>query len=405
MQTNWKRSFFTIYAGQAVSQLTSSILQFAMIWYLTATTKSAIMLSLSVMMAFLPQGILGLFTGVFIDRLDRKKILIGADLFIAAVSLLLVFVTVQGQIPSLVILAVLFCRSAGAAFHTPTLGAVTPQLVPEQELTRCAGYTQSLKSVSMIVSPAIAATLYAWMDMKYFVLMDVAGAIFAVLTVCLVSIPRQNVQRRQDNRIHVIRESLEGFAILRAERGMLKIILITTLYSMAMMPVSALFPLMSMEYFGGTSTHAGIVETLFSVGYLAGSLTLARWGGTRNRVYTIAGSYFVMAFALLGTWLLPGSAFAAFVFFAWLMGFSGPFYWGMYTPMLQTHFREEYLGRVLSISDSIRFILGPVSLLFSGIIADTWGDEKWFLIAGITVLVCAATLIANAEVREYDAGR
>ena len=405
MQTNWKRSFFTIYAGQAISQLTSSILQFAMIWYLTDTTRSAILLSLSVMMAFLPQGILGLFSGVFIDRLDRKKLLIGADLFISAASLLLVFVTVQGQIPAVVILSVLFCRSAGAAFHTPTLGAVTPQLVPEQELTRCAGYTQSLKSVSMIVSPAIAATLYAWMDMKYFVLMDVAGAILAVITVCLVSIPERQRRGRADRRIHVVRESLEGFTILRAERGMLKIILITTLYSMAMMPVSALFPLMSMEYFGGTSTHAGIVETLFSIGYLVGSLTLARWGGTKNRVYTIAGSYLIMAFALLGTFLLPGSAFAAFVFLAWLMGFSGPFYWGTYTPMLQTHFRDEYLGRVLSISDSIRFIFGPVSLLFSGMLADVWGEEKWFLIAGIAVLICAVTLLAHTEIREYDSGR
>ena len=70
---NWKRTFYTIWVGQAFSQLTSSILQFAMIWYLTATTKSGIMLSLSVMMAFLPQGILGLFTGVFIDRFDRRK--------------------------------------------------------------------------------------------------------------------------------------------------------------------------------------------------------------------------------------------------------------------------------------------------------------------------------------------
>lgn len=400
---NWKKTFYSIWVGQAISQFTSSILQFAMIWYLTASTKSAIMLSLSVMMAFLPQGILGLFTGVYIDRFDRRKIMIWADLFIAAVSLLLIFVTIQGQIPPAVILAVLFFRSVGAAFHEPTLGAVTPQIVPAEELTRCAGYTQSLESVSMIVSPAIAAILYASLDMNYIVMMDVGGAILAVITVLCVSIPRQHVQHREDSRIHIIRESVEGFHIIKSERGMLKIILVTTLYSMALMPVSALFPLMSMEYFGGTSTSASIVETLFSVGYLIGSLILARWGGTRNRVYTIAGSYLIMAFALIGTFFLPVSAFSPFVFFAWLMGFSGPFYWGTYTPLLQSHFREEYLGRVLSISDSIRFILGPLSLVFSGIIADIWGDEKWFLIAGIAVLICAVILLSQKEIREYDA--
>ena len=400
---NWKQTFYTIWVGQAISQLTSSILQFAMIWYLTAETKSGIMLSLSVMMAFLPQGILGFFTGVYIDRMNRKRIMIWADLFIAAISLALVFGSIDGRISPALILAVLFFRAVGAAFHEPTLGAITPQIVPESELTRCAGYTQSLESVSVIISPAIAAILFASWPMTAIVMLDVAGALIAVTAVLLVTIPQQKVQLRDSAQIHVFREAWEGFQILKSERGMLEIVLVTSLYSMALMPVSALFPLMSMEYFGGGSAGASIVETLFSVGYLVGALLLARWRGTKNRVYTIAGSYFLMSFALLASFLLPPSAFALFVFFAFLMGFSGPFYWGVYTPMLQSHFPEEYLGRVLSISDSIRFVIGPISLTVSGVIADTLGDEKWFLIAGITVLFCAVTLVWRREIRTYDA--
>ncbi|MDD3204869.1 MAG: MFS transporter, partial [Lachnospiraceae bacterium] len=172
--------------------------------------------------------------------------------------------------------------------------------------------------------------------------------------------------------------------------------------SMAMMPISALFPLMSMEYFGGTSTHASIVETVFSVGYLVGALILARWGGTKNRVYTIALSYLMMTVALLGTFLLPTTAFPLFIFFAGIMGLSGPFYWGTYTPLLQTHFKDAYMGRVLSITNSIRFIIGPVALVISGLVADIWGDEKWFLIAGIIVLFCALLLLVCRQMREYD---
>ncbi|MDD2970971.1 MAG: MFS transporter [Lachnospiraceae bacterium] len=399
---NWKKTFYTIWVGQAISQLTSSILQFAMIWYLTDITRSGIVLSLSVMMAFLPQGILGFFTGVYIDRFDRKKIMIFADLFIAAVSLLLVFVSVDGTIPPVIILLVLFCRAVGTAFHEPTLGAVTPQIVPESELTRCAGYTQSLESVSMIISPAVAAILYASWKMNYIVMLDVVGAVAAVIMVMIARIPKQRIQHDKDSKIHLIQESREGFQIIRQEKGVLGIVLITSLYSMAMMPISALFPLMSMEYFGGTSTYASIVETLFSVGYLVGALILAKWGGTKNRVYTIALSYFMMSIALIGTFLLPRTAFLVFVFFAWVMGVSGPFYWGTYTPLLQTHFREEYLGRVLSITNSIRFIIGPIALVLSGFVADTWGDEKWFLIGGITVFICGILLLANRRIREYD---
>ena len=400
---HWKKTFYIMWVGQAISQLTSSILQFAMIWYLTDTTRSGMMLSLSVMMAFLPQGILGFFTGVFIDRFNRKRIMIVADLFIAAVSLLLVFISVDGVIPPVVILVVLCCRAVGTAFHEPTLGAITPQIVPQEELTRCAGYTQSLESISMIISPALAALLYASWQMNWIVMLDVIGAVLAVAAVMAVHIPKQKVQHDASSRIHLIKEVKEGFQIIRDEKGVLGIVLITSLYSMALMPVSALFPLMSMEYFGGTSTYASIVETLFSVGYLAGALILAKWGGTKNRVYTISLSYFMMAVALLGTFFLPRTAFPAFVFFSWVMGLSGPFYWGTYTPLLQSHFKEEYLGRVLSITDSIRFIIGPLALVISGFIADSLGDEKWFLIAGITVFICAVLLLTCKRVREYDA--
>ncbi|MDF2645426.1 MAG: Antiporter protein [Paenibacillus sp.] len=80
IQQNWKRSFFTIWAGQAVSLITSSVLQMAIIWYLTDTTGSAMVLSMATMVGFLPQAILGTMIGVLVDRWNRKLIMIGGGL-------------------------------------------------------------------------------------------------------------------------------------------------------------------------------------------------------------------------------------------------------------------------------------------------------------------------------------
>ena len=81
---NWKRSFFTIWAGQAVSLITSAVLQMAIIWYLTDKTGSALVLSMATMVGFLPQAVLGTMIGVLVDRWSRKIVMIGADLIIAA---------------------------------------------------------------------------------------------------------------------------------------------------------------------------------------------------------------------------------------------------------------------------------------------------------------------------------
>ena len=158
---SWKRTFFTIQSGQAISLITSSSLQMALIFYLTEKTNSSMTLTLATLVGFLPQGVLGLFIGGWIDRHSRKRIMIGADLFIAAVSALLAVISAFLDPPVWVVLAILFLRSIGSAFHTPSINAVTPLIVPTDKLAKCTGYIQSLQSVSNIVSPALGALLYA----------------------------------------------------------------------------------------------------------------------------------------------------------------------------------------------------------------------------------------------------
>lgn len=358
-------------------------------------------LTAAMMMGFLPQGILGPFIGVFIDRYSRKRIMIASDLLISAASLSMVAAGRMGILSTELILLVLFFRSIGTAFHTPCLQAVTPQLVPEDQLTKCSGYSQALESVSQILSPVIAAVLYSSWSLSGIIFLDVIGALIAVLTLGITEIPEISGMQ-SEGKIHVFREVKEGFAILSTNRGMLGLVMISTLYTLALMPTSALFPLMSMSYFQGTSANASMIEVVFSLGLLFGSLILSRWGGTKNKIYTIVGSFLLMSFSLFVSGMLPPEGFLIFAVCSWLMGVSGPFYWGMYTPLLQSKFESRYLGRVLSLAGSIRLLSGPIGLAVSGVFAEKFGVEKWFLVAGSLVLIAAGLCLAVPAVRNCD---
>ena len=175
---NWKLKFYTIWAGQAVSLITSAILQMAIIFYLTEKTGSAIVLSMASLVGFLPYAVFGPAIGVLVDRHDRKKIMIGADLIIAAAGAVLAIVSLYMELPIWMVMVVLFIRSIGTAFHTPALNAVTPLLVPEEQLTKRAGYSISLlQSISYIVSPAVAALLYSVWELNAIIAIDVLGAV------------------------------------------------------------------------------------------------------------------------------------------------------------------------------------------------------------------------------------
>lgn len=401
LSTNWKKNFFIIWTGQALSQFSSSVLQFAIVWYLTDQTGSAMVLTAAMMMGFLPQGVLGPFIGVFIDRYNRKRIMIISDLLISAASFAMVLAGWMGSLSTELILVVLLVRSVGSAFHTPCLQAVTPQIVPSDQLTKCSGYSQALESVSQILSPVIAAVLYSSWSLSWIISLDVIGALAAVLTLGVTEIP-ELTRDKSSEKVQVLREAKEGFRILKTRKGMLGLVLIGSIYTLALMPTSALFPLMTMSYFHGTSTHASLVEVVFSVGLLSGSLILSKWGGTKNRIYTIVGSFLLMSLSLLISGILPPGGFLVFILCSWFMGISGPFYWGMYTPLLQSNFEAKYLGRVLSLSGSIRLLSGPVGLVISGAFAEKYGVEKWFLIASALVLLASILCVAVPAVRTCD---
>ena len=327
--------------------------------------------------------------------------MIGADLIIAAAGAVFAIVALYMELPVWIVMIVLFIRSIGTAFHTPALNAVTPLLVPEEQLTKCAGYSQSLQSISYIVSPAVAALLYSVWDLNAIIAIDVLGAVIASITVAIVRIPKlgDQVQSLEPN---FIREMKEGIVVMRQNKGLFALLLLGTLYTFVYMPINALYPLISMEYFNGTPMHISITEIAFASGMLAGGLILGRLGSYEKRVPLITGSFFMMGASLAIAGLLPPSGFIIFVVCCAIMGLSVPFYSGVQTALFQQKIKPEYLGRVFSFTGSIMSLAMPLGLILSGFFADRIGINHWFLISGILIIGIAIVCPMMTEVRKLD---
>lgn len=145
----------------------------------------------------------------------------------------------------------------------------------------------------MLLSPALAAALYAALPLHWIILTDTLGALFAIGGLLFARLPVLRVGQ-PEQRLRIWRDTKEGFAVLRSHRWLWELCLICALFSVAFMPVSALFPLMSMQYFGGDTASAAVVETAFSIGMLAGSVILGLWGGFRDKMATMLSSIFAL---------------------------------------------------------------------------------------------------------------
>ena len=385
-----------------MSVLTSSILQMALIWHLTVITQSAFVLSMASLAGFLPNAIFGIVAGTFVDRMDRKGILIGADLFIAVISLTLAIAAQNGNIAVWLVLAVLAIRSIGTAFHTPAISAVTPLIVPPEELTKCAGFTQSLQTIGYMAGTAIAGILYPIWSISGMVALDVFGAIVASLVVALIKIPKIENADRANQSKSFFEETKAGYSALKKEKGIFALVWIAAAFTILYFPINALFPLMSLDYFGGTTFQASVTEIAFSVGMLVGSVILGIGGGIKNRGLAIPFSIMLMGVPITFSGLLPQSGFWAFAFFCIIMGASAPFHNGPVTALIQEKLPPEYLGRAFGFYGSIASLAMPVGLLISGAFADIVGITKWFFITGTLIVILALICLAVPSIRTID---
>ncbi len=429
--TSWRLKLACVWGGELVSILTSSILQMGFIWHITLTTGSASMLSLASLMGFLPLALFGMFAGAIVDRLSVKHVLIGADLFIAAVSAAVAVVAlVVDVLPVWVVIVALFFRAIGSAFHTPAAQTLTPLVAPPEHLTRLSGVMQGVQSGGYIAGTAIAAVIYPTLGLTAMIALDVAGALFATGAILVARLDlRRPVTPADaaagapsaadgaaptadgaasarpgllDSARALVGETAQGFRVLRQYRGLFALLWCGFAFTLVYSPISALFPIMTIGHFGGTTGDAALAEIVFAVGMMAGSALLAATGGFRNRALSVIVATAAYGAVTLVSGLLGPGGFVAFLVMSCVMGVSSPFYAGPQTALMQERIPPEFLGRVFGLYGSIMAWAMPVGLAFSSLFADAVGAPAWFVGAGAAMLTLAAVTWLIPSVRHVE---
>lgn len=399
---SWRAKLAFVWGGELVSVLTSSILQMGLIWHITLTTDSASMLSLASLVGFLPLALFGMFAGAVVDRLPIKATLIGADLAIAAVSAVVVVVSFTGALPIWVIMAALFFRAIGSAFHTPAFQALTPMVAPSEHLTRLAGVSQAVQSGGYILGTAIAAVIYPIWGLTAMIALDVAGALFATAAVMSARLRVGGSLGGAVSARALLRETAEGFRVLRGFRGLFALLWCGFAFTLVFAPISALFPIMALDHFDGTTTDAAAAEIIFSVGMIAGSALLAATGGFKNRALTVVLATALYGVATCVSGFLGPDGMAIFFAMAFVMGLSSPFYSGPQTALMQEKIPPEYLGRVFGLYGSLMAWALPLGLVASSLFADAVGAPAWFACAGFAMVALAMVTWAIPAIRSIE---
>ncbi|MFK4952999.1 multidrug efflux MFS transporter Mdt(A) [Lactococcus garvieae] len=399
---NWRKNFYLFLIGQLLTGVTSMIVQYAIIWYLTLETGEESVLAIATLVGMLPMAILSPFVGPFIDRMNKKFLLIFYDAIVAVIALGLFIYGINNDVyPLWMVFVTIGIRAVAQTAQMPTVQSIMPTMVPEAEITRVNGQFGIIQSLIFIVSPGIGAFMVAALPIHWVILLDVIGFILGAGMLLLVKIPEV---ASQGEKISVVKDALEGFNILRENKPMWKMTLIGALFMLLFMPAMSLYPLVTTKYFGGTIVHAGWVEVLFAAAMLIGSFAVGIFGKTKDRMPWIIAAYFIVGLSIGGSGFLPGnmSGFWVFLVLNVFAGIVGQIYTTMNMAITQQSFEAQYLGRVMGIVSALMSVAGPVGLIFAAPVAESIGVQNMLVIAGFGGILAACLLYFTPSVRNYD---
>ena len=383
----WKKKAIAFITSQSVSLFGSSIVQMAIVWYVTMQTSSGIWLTILTLSSFLPQMIISPFAGVLADRYNKKKIIIIADILIAISTLILaIFLQINNLANTslIAIVVVSIIRSIGTGIQTPTVNSMIPLLVPEDKLMKFNGINSSIQSVIQFTSPLVAGGILVLGSISNILFIDVITAIIGVGIFSFIKIEQKSIQKIEE-KTSTLNDIKEGIRFSISDKLIGKLLLIYGIFIFLSVPSSFMSSLIITRNFGQDYMYLSICETIGFVGMFLGGLLLGTWGGFKNRNKTLTlGMILYSIFAIA---LVLVTQYWMFVVIIFLISFSIPIIQTTTMTMLQEKVQIEMQGRIFSLLNAIFSGLMPLGMILFGILADIVSINYLIIPAGAILLL------------------
>jgi DHA3 family macrolide efflux protein-like MFS transporter len=389
VEKGWMKKFIPIWVAQLFSLLGSSLVQFALVWWITEKTGSAALLATATLVAILPDVLLAPFAGAIVDRLNRRVVMIVADAAVAFFTVVLAVLFALDLIQIWHIFVVMFLRSVGGTFHWPAMQASTSLMVPEKHLARFAGLNQALRGGLNIIAPPLGALLMSYLQFYMVISVDFITALIAISPLFFIVIPQpQNVRKVEMVTPRVILSDVaEGFRYVKMWRGLLYLTLLAAVLNFLLTPFSTFMPLMVTQHFGKGVWELSVLESVFGIGAVLGGLTLGAWGGFKNKMLTSLMGVVGIGIGTLIFGIAPGNLFWFGVVGMAISGVMMPIANGPLQAIMQSRVAPEMQGRVMGLVNSICTMMMPLALLISAPVAELLGLTTWYWLGGALVTI------------------
>lgn len=379
------KRYFPLWLGQLVSSLGDTLNYIALVIYVYQLTRSGFDLSTLSLFQIIPILVISPIAGVAIDRFSRKYVLITADLVRAFLVLCLVFAT---NVTAIYALAVFI--AIASTFFRPTVQAMIPAIVQQDELLAANSVAWSTEQFVQIIGSAIAGGLIVFIGPKVAFAFNAATFLFSAFMISTMHVPAVPLpeSEKQGWRLY-LREAQAGLSYALKDHFVSRFILIQMIASLAVGGTSALLIILSQQHLRLTPTGFSTLLLVIGLGALLGPFLLGLFTQNYKNIKMLFAPYIIRGIGDILIALVVSYPFALFLLF--IYGLSTSTGMVVNNSILQSTVPDDVKGRVFTLMDMSWSIMEILSIGLAGILADAIGIRAVYYLGG-TLLICAGVL-------------
>ncbi|MDR3750021.1 MAG: MFS transporter [Terracidiphilus sp.] len=380
------RNFRLFFGGQSISLIGTWMTLVATSWLVYRLTGSALLLGTISFVGQIPSFLLAPFAGVWVDRLDRRKVLLATQALSMVQSLALAALTLTHHITIPWLLALSAMQGIVNAFDMPSRQAFMVHMVEDRrDLSNAIALNSSMVNMTRLIGPSLAGMLIAVSSEGWCFLIDGISYLAVIASLLMMRLPAPMARR---NATSALSELKAGWTYVSGFLPIRTILLLFAAVSLLGMPFVVLTPIFAARILHGGPHTLGFLMGAMGVGSLVSALSLAVRKSVLGlvKMIPIAGTVFGLGLIGFGLsrafWLSMVMAFVAGV--GMMLGMAGS------NTIIQTIVPEDKRGRVMGYYAMALMGMAPFGSLLAGTMAHAVGAPLTVIANGIAVLLGAA---------------
>lgn len=408
------RNFLLLSIGQLVSNIGNALHSVALavfIMNLVGENLSGTYIAIIMACALIPSIVIGPLSGVFVDRLDRKKIIYGTDLIRGLLFIGLSVLINFNIYPMISLCIVTVLSSFFSTFFNPAVSASIPNVVSEEQLVQANSISGMIRTSAFIFGGFIAGFLYIKFNFVGILIINGISFILSGISEMFIDLPKNEKSDKKFNKHEFKRDFIDGIKYVKKDRLVIVLMSFALVLNFLFNPIfSIVFPKTIKFTLGLGAVEIGIFNAIFPIGMFIGMLILSILK-IKDKAYKIILTSLLIQctiFTLFGVPIIPSiqklfSNYSIFTLYCVLAGLLAIFNAIINVPMatvFQKRVSDEYRGRFFGMLSTLSQGIVPLGLGVFGVLADILHPSVLFISAGLISITLSIWMLFIPELKE-----